>query len=387
MAGSAQCGFVGGLTRDLGRPVQRAKRVDCAARERAMRAASLANARCCMATASVGETAPNAGKAYAADVPDVLRDILERKVVEVAALKQAMAEDPAHALHAVVASKGAVERSRRFYKALDKIPGTLALIAEIKRRSPSKGHIGTISDAADLARLYYDAGASCISVLTDMEGFGGSLGDLREVVKAQERFRGDYPPPCPVLRKDFTIDEIQIAEAAEAGASAVLLIVAALGAQRTKELLADAHAYGLDVLVEVHSEDELTIAIDAGAEIIGVNNRDLRTFEVSLDVSARLKPLMPEGAKLVAESGIRDALDAWKLRDMGYHAILVGETLVTAYESQTENRNMYGGGYNVAKGLARALISKGSVDFTSPSAAAFYGAGEGAKESLGTLEM
>uniref|UniRef100_A0A7S2ZEQ4 indole-3-glycerol-phosphate synthase n=1 Tax=Rhodosorus marinus TaxID=101924 RepID=A0A7S2ZEQ4_9RHOD len=170
------------------------------------------------------------------DVPDVLKSILARKEEEVAKLKaEVEAAGPDHPIAKRLAGENEV--SGVFYSALKRPNNTLTVIAEIKRKSPSKGHIAYIKDPALLSRTYWEAGASCISVLTDYEGFGGTLDDLREVVSEQNSYKDEYPPPCPVLRKDFTIDEIQIAEAAVAGASAVLLIVSALGEKRTKELL------------------------------------------------------------------------------------------------------------------------------------------------------
>ena len=323
----------------------------------------------------------------ATDVPDVLAKIISRKETEVAALKDELASNPDHPVAKTLSQKGTLERKKAFYSALKLPPGSITVIAEIKRRSPSKGFIGNIADPTILSRVYYEGGAGAISVLTDLEGFGGTLDDLRAVVKNQEKFRGNYPGPCPVIRKDFIIDEVQIAEAAEAGASAILLIVAALGKEKTKELLDATHALGLDALVEVHDEEELQIAIDVGAEIIGVNNRDLRTFEVSLDTSFRLAPLFPEGVVKVAESGIEECLDAWKLRDAGFSAVLVGETLVKAYEQSSSDSTSYTVGYNQAKGYIRAFKAKGSVEFGNANTAAFFGKGEGAKETLGEMSI
>lgn len=322
------------------------------------------------------------------DVPDVLQKIIERKAIEVDELKAAMREQgDDHAIAKVMAKKGTYKREKDFYDALDIPKGSITVIAEVKRKSPSKGHIGYIKDAGHLSRTYHAGGAGAISVLTDMEGFGGSMDDLRSVVKMQNVYKGDFPGPCPVLRKEFIIDEVQIAEAKEAGAAAVLLIVAALGKDRTKELLDITHAYGLDALVEVHDERELEIALDIGAEIVGVNNRDLRTFEVSLDNSFNLISKIPDGVIKVAESGITTAVDAWKIRDAGFNAILVGETLVTAAEQSTDTGNSYSVGYNQALGYLKAYTSKGSVEFGNSEAAAFFGQGEGAKESLGELAM
>lgn len=324
----------------------------------------------------------------AADVPDVLKNILKRKEIEVATLREEVHKQGSeHPVAKTLARKGDLNRHKRFYTALNLPRGSLTVIAEIKRRSPSKGQIGVIKDPGALSRVYHEGGASAISVLTDLEGFGGTIEDLKKVVAVQNKFKSEYPGPCPVLRKDFVIDEIQIAEATSAGASAVLLIVAALGKEKTKELLDATHAFGLDALVEVHDEDELQVAIEAGAEIIGVNNRNLRDFNVSLETSFKLAPMIPEGVVKIAESGIEDCLDAWKLRDAGFNAILVGETLVRAYEGSFVNSTSYTVGYNEAKGYIKAFKAKGSVKYGNPNAAAFFGRGEGAKESLGELSM
>lgn len=322
------------------------------------------------------------------EVPDVLKKILDRKKHEVETLRSELSkQSESHPLSATIAAKGSIQRKKLFFKSLDLPPGSLTVIAEIKRRSPSKGHIGTIKNPGLLSRIYHEGGASAISVLTDYEGFGGTMDDLRAVVKAQSAFKGDYPGPCPVLRKEFIIDEIQIAEACAGGASAVLLIVAALGRDRTKELLEATHAYGLDALVEVHDEKELDIALEVGAEIVGVNNRDLRTFKVDIQNSFNLGAKIPAGVLKVAESGISDCVDAWKLRDAGFNAILVGETLVKASEDSAFSNTSYTVGYNQARGHIKAFRSKGSVQFGSGSMAAFYGQGEGASESLGELAM
>lgn len=322
------------------------------------------------------------------NVPDVLKKILERKETEVANLRaEVEAAGASHPVAQVLSKKGSSPRGKAFYSALKLPPGTLTVIAEVKRRSPSKGKIGDVKDPGLLSRVYYEAGANAISVLTDLEGFGGTLDDLKQVVETQSTFKGNYPEPCPVLRKDFTIDEIQIAEAAAAGASAVLLIVAALGKEKTKELLDATHAFGLDALVEVHDEDELKIALDAGAEIVGVNNRDLRTFDVSLDTAMRLVELIPEHVVKIAESGIAQYIDAWRLRDVGYNAVLVGESLVRAYEGSASDNTSYTASYNQAKGLIKAFKAKGSVEFGSSTSFSFYGKGEAAKETLGEMSI
>lgn len=333
---------------------------------------------------------PDAGAAapqYAVgDIPDVLVSILERKADEVAALKaEVAAAGDDHPIAALLAA--GAPRSKAFVTAIRKPPGCLAVIGEIKRRSPSKGLISDIKDPALLSRHYNEAGAAAISVLTDGPGFGGCMADLEAVVKEQARKKGQFPGPSVVLRKEFIIDPVQIAEAAVAGAHAVLLIVAALGEARTGELLAETHRLGLDAIVEVHDEPELAAAVAVGAEIIGVNNRDLRTFEVSLETAERLRAGIPEGVVAVAESGIEECLDAWRVRDMGYSAVLVGEALVKAADNSKTDGHSYSSGYNNAKGLIKAFLAKGSVKYGPSTTAAFFGKGEGAKESLGEMTV
>ena len=286
------------------------------------------------------------------NIPDVLKGIVERKSKEVAEWKKQLA---AHEDHPVTKSLTAaltpgtprVRRLCRFYNAINKSKGSIAVIAEIKRKSPSKGHIGHIPYPGLLSRAYYEGGAAAVSVLTDKEGFGCGIADLKQVVDEQENYQHSHPGPCPILRKDFIIDPVQIAEATVCGASAVLLIVAVLG-ERTKDFIDHAHAMGLDALVEVHDEDELKTAIDAGAEIIGINNRNLHTFEVSLETSKKLQPLIPNGIVTVAESGIRDVADVRELCSVGFQAVLVGEFLVVASESTTT-------GYDRVKDIIKTL--------------------------------
>lgn len=195
----------------------------------------------------------------------------------------------------------------------------LTMIAEIKRRSPSKGDLNPSLDPAGLAKEYIEGGARAISVLTDEVGFGGTLHDLRAVIEAC--------PGVPVLRKDFIVDLRQLYETARTGAHAVLLITSALG-DRLAEFIRVSHAYGLEALVEVHDLEELQLAQKSGAKIIGVNNRDLVTFDVSIATSEKLAPhISPEVIK-IAESGILSADDALRMRAAGYDAILVGEALV-----------------------------------------------------------
>jgi indole-3-glycerol phosphate synthase len=196
---------------------------------------------------------------------------------------------------------------------------TPAIIAEIKKASPTKGLLAPDFDPARLAREYEAGGAAALSVLTDEAFFQGSLADLAAA-------RGVCG--LPVLRKDFTLDENHVLEAAAGGADAILLIAAILEAVEICDLAAVAAGYGMAALVEVHNELELAKALDAGAPIIGVNNRDLTTFEVTLETSLRLAPRIPSGVLKVSESGIRSARDIELLREVGYQAFLVGEHLM-----------------------------------------------------------
>lgn len=193
------------------------------------------------------------------------------------------------------------------------------VVAELKRRSPSRGEIRADFDPVILAKSYADAGAAAISVLTDACHFGGDLAHLRLVRDAVA---------LPLLRKDFLLDAYQVDEARQAGADAVLLIVAALEPGVLAELRQHAARRGLDALVEVHDEAELEQALAAGADLIGVNHRDLRSFDIDLGLTARLAPRVPQGVVLVAESGIAGPEDVQRLEAAGAHAFLVGEALM-----------------------------------------------------------
>jgi indole-3-glycerol phosphate synthase len=199
--------------------------------------------------------------------------------------------------------------------------GAAAVIAELKKASPSKGLIREDFRAQELARDLEMAGAAALSVLTDEEFFRGSLENLRLA-------SGAVKIPC--LRKDFIVDEFQLLEARANSADAVLLIVAALAQTELQILVLGARARGLDVLCEVHDEEELRRALDVGCELIGVNTRDLRTFQVDPETALRLAELLPKQAVKVAESGIRSGEDIARLRAAGYQAFLVGESLMRA---------------------------------------------------------
>jgi indole-3-glycerol phosphate synthase len=248
-----------------------------------------------------------------------LSDILARKAVEVAERRAAL---PDAALEARLAAAPA---PRDLAGALSARGGPLRVIAEVKRASPSAGAIDAGLDAVAQARRYEAAGAAAVSVLTDGPGFGGSLADLVAVRAAVG---------VPVLRKDFVIDRYQLLEARAAGADAALLIVAALDDAALRRLHADCAALGLAA--------EVDRALAAGAALVGVNNRDLRSFHVDLAVSERLLPALPAHVKGVAESGVRTAADARRLRAAGAANLLVGEALVRAADPGALLREMAG---------------------------------------------
>ncbi len=214
-----------------------------------------------------------------------------------------------------------------FGAALVRPDGKLGVIAEIKRRSPSAGAIHEGVSATEQALRYQAAGASALSVLTDEKYFGGTLADLRAVTSL---FR-EKPPVIPCLRKDFMVHPLQIAEAREAGASAILLIVRALNDEEITKLFASAQAAGLESLFEIHNEADLERALDHGAKIIGVNNRDLAIFKTDLALSERLIPKYPQGIIAISESGIFTAADAARVHAAGAQAVLVGEALMKAH--------------------------------------------------------
>jgi indole-3-glycerol phosphate synthase len=211
---------------------------------------------------------------------------------------------------------------------------SFALIAEVKKASPSKGLIRADFDPVAIAQAYHVGGAACLSVLTDVKYFQGQLdylGAIREAV------------PLPLLRKDFIIDTAQIYEARLAGADAVLLIVSAIPSSgRLAELQQAARSVGLDVLVEIHDADEREIAVASGATLIGVNNRNLHTFEVTLEIAETLIPTFPQGTVAVAESGIFTHSDAERMASAGAHAVLVGESLMRQEDVAAATRRLLG---------------------------------------------
>ena len=254
----------------------------------------------------------------------ILAEIVENKRREVADLHP----------RAPILEAQAHERKvqpRAFAQALQ--TATPAIIAEVKKASPSRGVLQPNFHPAFIAHSYEEGGAACLSVLTDKDYFQGSLHDM-EAAKAAVSI--------PVLRKDFTIDRIQVIEAAAHGADAILLIAAILATEELIALRELAASFGLASLVEVHDHDELAKAIDSGAEIIGVNNRDLQSFEVRLDTSLRLSYLMPSGVTRVSESGIHTHEDIELLQGAGFNAFLVGESLMRSPDAAAALRNLIG---------------------------------------------
>ena len=212
------------------------------------------------------------------------------------------------------------------FKANLRQPGRLAVIAEVKRSSPSAGAIRADVDAVAQARAYADGGADALSVLTDSRYFGGTLADLQSVINDQAK----RAIAVPCIRKDFMVHRIQVLEAAQVGARCILIIVRALSDSEIRDLHDAAKAAKLDALFEVHDEDELARALTHQPEIIGVNNRNLSTFKIDLAFAERVIPKMPKDVIKVAESGIQTVADAARMRTAGAHALLVGESLMRA---------------------------------------------------------
>lgn len=255
-----------------------------------------------------------------------LQPIILQKQIEVAALKNRLAATPDHPVAKILQGEISVKPKKSFKAAL--CAPTLAVIAEIKRKSPSKGALATITDPLALAQTYIAGGANALSILTDEKFFAGHLQDLTTVAQAIE------DSPVPILRKDFLIDPVQIAEAIFAGANAILLIVAVLK-QDIKMMLKQARALNIDALVEVHDQEELRLALDAGAEIIGINNRDLSTFEVDIERAKKLGAQIPATIIKVAESGIAEPQIARQYAKAGFNAVLIGEALVKSSHPET----------------------------------------------------
>jgi indole-3-glycerol phosphate synthase len=258
---------------------------------------------------------------------DILKKILARKAVEIR-------ERSARIGLRELSARAADMPPRGFVAALDaKIDaGHAGVIAEVKKASPSKGVMRADFHPADIARSYAAGGAACLSVLTDVDFFQGADDYLQQARAACA---------LPVLRKDFTIDAYQIYEARALGADAILLIVAALGDAALLELCALAHELELDVLMEVHDATELERALATPARLIGINNRNLRTFATTLDTTLQLRDKVPADRLLVSESGIVTRADVARLRDAGVNAFLVGETFMRADDPGAELRRLF----------------------------------------------
>jgi len=250
---------------------------------------------------------------------DKLAQIIETKRREVAALLPRAAHLKAAALQR--------NDFRGFRSALDRGPQQLGVIAEVKKASPSVGVIDPSFDPVQQARLYLDGGVSCMSILTDEEYFQGSLAYLTKISEFS---------PAPLLRKDFIIHEVQIHEAIIAGADAILLIVAALDDPLLKHLYDTAKDLLMDVLVEVHDLTEMERAIDLGADLIGINNRNLKTFTIDLATTEALVGEVPDDVLLVSESGIKTLADAQRVLDAGANAVLIGESLMRSADPAIE---------------------------------------------------
>jgi len=262
-------------------------------------------------------------------VSDILKKILARKADEVS-------ERRAHLALAELRARAAdAPPARGFARALAaKIAaGDAGVIAEVKKASPSQGVIRADFRPADIARSYAAGGAACLSVLTDTDFFQGADAYLQAARAACT---------LPVLRKDFTVDAYQVYEARALEADCILLIVAALDTTQLVDLSALAHELGLDVLVEAHDADELERALQTRAALIGINNRDLRTFKTSLDVTLNLRGHMPPDRRLVTESGIHTRADVARMRDAGIDAFLVGEAFMRAPDPGAELQRLFG---------------------------------------------
>ncbi|MDE6007739.1 MAG: indole-3-glycerol phosphate synthase TrpC [Muribaculaceae bacterium] len=242
---------------------------------------------------------------------NILRKIASTKRVEVEAMKRLF---PLEALREMVA-----ENNRSPLSVKRSILNGSGIIAEHKRRSPSKGEINPMSEVKDIAREYFEGGASAMSVLTDTPYFGGSLTDL-----AVARL---WAPALPLLRKEFIVDEYQLYQARQFGADAILLIAAMLSAGEIMTLNDKAHELGMQTLVEIHSEEEIA-SIPKDADLVGVNNRDLTSFVTDIGNASRIIESLPQDAVKIAESGIRTAADMIKLRDKGFDGFLIGEAFM-----------------------------------------------------------
>lgn len=256
----------------------------------------------------------------------ILTQIIEHKRQEVALAKEVRPLE-------VLRERAKTLKPRRDFRAAIARPHHLNLIAEIKQASPSAGTIRAEVDPVQIAQIYQAAGAQALSVLTDERFFGGHLGYLAQVRAVTG---------LPALRKDFLIDLYQIYESAVAGADAILLIADLLSAEELQAFLATAGELGLAALVEVHTEEDLQKALAAGAQIVGINNRDLHTFKVDRETTARLIRHVPKDRLVVAESGLRTREDILYVKSLGVHAVLIGEAFMAAPDIRAKVREVMG---------------------------------------------
>jgi len=264
-----------------------------------------------------------------ADVPDILKKILHRKTEEIAERSARISEQ------ALLQQIKQADMTRGFCQSINAriVAGKPAVIAEVKKASPSKGVLRTDFNPADIAKSYEQGGAACLSVLTDADFFQGSEHALQQARQACA---------LPVIRKDFIIDSYQVSEARAIGADCILLIAAALDDAQMSALYKQAVELGMDVLVEVHDRAELERALDLSPMLLGINNRDLRTFNVSLNTTIDLLPLIPENTTVVTESGILATADVTLMQIHQVNAFLVGEAFMRAPEPGRALADMFG---------------------------------------------
>ncbi|EKX46083.1 hypothetical protein GUITHDRAFT_138558 [Guillardia theta CCMP2712] len=323
----------------------------------------------------------------------MLEQVRERKMKEVEELKANMPEDAAKILE-----KGATNKNR-YLKAVKKPKGTISVVPQIKTKAPTLGSFASLPAVDVLSAHCYEAGAAAIAVCTDKEFYGTDWESLKKAAGQQARYKGKFPGPLPVMAYDFFIDEAQLALAASYGCDAVCLNAALLGTS-TKDMVASADRMGMDALVEVHNKAELDIAIEAGAKMVGISNRDMDTFQLKHPVDYQLRtwsvPVeetvfglvkeVPEGVHVTAMGGCNETLVAWTLRDEGYSSIMVGEAIIRGSEMRMAS-SAYSAAYNEAKGLIMAFKAKGSKKYGPSATGSFFGKGEGAKESLGMMSI
>lgn len=289
----------------------------------------------------------------------------------------------------------------KFHKAISKSKGTISVIPQLKYKMPHKGTINEAPPQSDIISAHcYEAKAAAMGVCIDSDNYGYGLEDLKAAAKQQASYKGEFPSPLPVLAFDTFIDPIQLALAAGNGAVGCNLYVAALK-DRTAEMIEAANGLGMDAIVQVHNKEELDQALEAGAKIIGVTNRNPDTWEPQNvvcgvtrewvepfeDTVFSLLKDIPEDITSVAMGHVNETLVAWTLRDEGYNAVMVGEAIMRGVETAQVTGNSYQAAYNEAKGIIMAYRSKGSKKYGPSSTAQFYGKGEGAKEELGMISM